>query len=155
MKGNSTFTLTCDLSLLFLVTTYWTEGRELLRHNSNAGYYDLNNQDCADLTWNPNATIPPSIAPAAEHILELQTHPRFLEFLMGINVPLHNGRTYHTTHPVIDPRVFAIGGRYVTRWSIWDPDGQTNAADETAADDVWRESENRYNQGSLYAKGGL
>lgn len=118
--------------------TYWTGGRELLRHNPNAGYYDLNNQDCVDLTWNPNAPIPPGVAPAAEHILELQTHPRFLEFLMGADVSLQNGRTYHTTYPVIDPGVFAIGGRYVTRWLSWDPAGQRNAADETAADDVWR-----------------
>lgn len=102
-----------------------------------------------DLTWNSNAPIPPGTAPAAEHILELQTHPRFLEFLMGATVSLQNGRTYHTTYPVIDPGVFATGGRYVTRWSSWDPAGQRNAADETAADDVWRAYGDTNNAGHM------
>lgn len=141
------------LGLRLIVTlfshTYWTGGRELLSHNPNAGYYDLNNQDCVDLTWNSNAPIPPGTAPAAEHILELQTHPRFLEFLMGATVSLQNGRTYHTTYPVIDPGVFATGGRYVTRWSSWDPAGQRNAADETAADDVWRAYGDTNNAGHM------
>lgn len=83
--GQREFNVYFNLRLLVTIFshTYWTGGRELLRHNSNAGYYDLRNQDCVDFTWDSNATIPPGIAPAAEHILELQTHPRFLEFLMG------------------------------------------------------------------------
>ena len=37
--------------------TYWTGGNELLQHNPNAGYYDLNNADCVDRSWNGNANI--------------------------------------------------------------------------------------------------
>ena len=129
--------------------TYWTGGRELLQHNPNAGYYDLNNADCVDRTWNPNTPIPAGLTPAAEHILELQTHPRFLEFVMGADVPLVNGRNYHTTHPVIDPGVFALGGRYITRWSVWDPAGQRNTADETPSDDVWRAYGDTNNAGHM------
>ncbi len=129
--------------------TYWTGGRELLQHNPNAGYNDLNNANCVDRTWNPNAPIPAGTAPAAEHILELQTHPRFLEFVMGATVALLNGHTYHTTHPVIDPGVFATGSRYVTRWSVWDPAGQTNTVDETPADDVWRAYGDTNNAGHM------
>lgn len=129
--------------------TYWTGGRELLQHNHNAGYYDLNNAECVDRTWNLNATIDTGVRPAAEHILELQSHPRFLEFAMGATVPLFNGQTYHTTRPVIDPGIFATGGRYVTRWSIWDPAGLTNAIDESPADDVWRAYGDTKNAGHM------
>ncbi|MCJ1346184.1 hypothetical protein MMC31_004398, partial [Peltigera leucophlebia] len=124
-------------------------GRELLQHNHNAGYYDLNNAECVDRTWNPNATIGTGVRPAAEHILELQSHPRFMEFAMGATVPLFNGQTYHTTRPVIDPGIFATGGRYVTRWSVWDPAGLTNAIDESPADDVWRAYGDTNNAGHM------
>lgn len=129
--------------------TYWTGGQELLNHNPNAGYYDLNNHDCVDRSWNPNAPIGAGVRPAAEHILELQTHPRFLEFLMGANADLQNGRTYHTRYPVIDSGVFRTGGRYTTRWSVWDPDGQTNTVDETPSDDVWRAYGDTNNAGHM------
>ena len=118
--------------------TYWTGGQELLQHNPNAGYYDLNNADCVDRTWNPNAPVRAGVRPAAEHILELQTHPRFIEFILGAPADLLNGRTRRTQYPTIDRGVFAVGGRYTQRWSVWDPQGQTNAVDETPADDVWR-----------------
>ncbi|MCJ1282906.1 hypothetical protein MMC26_002232 [Xylographa opegraphella] len=149
--GEREFNVYFNLQIIVTIFshTYWTGGRELLQHNPNAGYYDLNNADCVDRTWNPNAVIPPGLTPAAEHILELQTHPRFLEFVMGANVPLQNGHTYHTTHPVIDPGVFATGGRYVTRWSAWDPAGQTDTADETPVDDVWRAYGDTNNAGHM------
>ena len=117
---------------------YFTGGPQLLQNNPNAGYYDIRNADCVDLTWNSNAPIPAGVRPVAEHILELQTHPRFIEFVLGRDMDLNNGRTFRTTYPVLDPGTFSTGGRYVTRWSVWDADGQTNDDDETPADDVWR-----------------
>lgn len=129
--------------------TYYTGGQDLLNNNPNAGYYDLNNADCVDRSWNPNAQIPTGVSPVAEHILELQTHPRFLEFAMGANVQLHNGRTYHTIHPVIDPGIFSDGSRYLTRWSLWDPNGQTNNEDQSPSDDVWRAYGDENNAGHM------
>lgn len=117
---------------------YWTGGEELLQHNPNAGYYDLNNEDCVDRTWNSDAAVPAGVTPVAEHVLELQTHPRFLEFIMGAPADLLNGHTRQTEHPTIDTRVFETGGRYTESWSAWDPQGQTHTEDDTPADDIWR-----------------
>lgn len=150
-SGERAFDVTVNRRVIAVLFshTYYTGGRELLQHNPNAGYYDLNNNDCVDRTWNPNAPRGAGVRPAAEHILELQTHPRFLEFIMGATVALNNGHNYHTTFPVIDPGVFATGGRYLTSWSLWDPAGVTNAVDETAADDVWRAYGDTNNAGHM------
>ena len=129
--------------------TYWTGGRELLQHNADAGYYDLNNADCTDSTWDDDATIPTGVRPAAEHILELQTHPRFLEFAMGQAADLRNGQTHRTRYTPIDSGVFRSGGRYLTRWSTWDPAGSTNAVDEAPIDDVWRAYGDTNNAGHM------
>ena len=118
--------------------TYYTGGRQLLQNNPNAGYYDLNNADCVDSTWDDDANVPRGVRPAAEHILELQTHARFLEFAMGGTADLRNGQTRRTQYTPIDSGVFGTGGRYLTRWATWDPAGLTNTDDETPSDDVWR-----------------
>ena len=138
--GERSYDITFNLVVIATIFshTYWTGGRELLQHNPNAGYFDINNDDCVDTTWDGTATVPTGVRPAAEHILELQTHPRFIEFAMGQAADLRNGATHRTRYTPIDSGVFRTGGLYLQRWSVWDPAGSTNAVDETPADDVWR-----------------
>jgi hypothetical protein len=58
--------------------------------------------------WQPNGTY---TNPAAEHMLELNTEPRSLEFAMGNTVRLANGNMVRTQYPAQDTRVFGAGGR--------------------------------------------
>ena len=129
--------------------TYWTGGNQLLQHNPNAGYYDLNNDDCVDTSFDENAPVPAGTAPAAEHIYELQTHPRQLEWDQGVAFTLPNGQTVRSNYAPVDRGVYATGGRYLSRWSTWDPAGQTNADDETPVDDVWRAYGDTNNAGHM------
>lgn len=129
--------------------TYWTGGNQLLQHNPAAGYSDLNNHDCVDTSFNNNAPIPAGTSPAAEHIYELQTHPRQLEWDQGVGFTLPNGNTVRSQYTPVDRGVYAAGGRYLSAWSSWDPAGQTNAEDEAPVDDIWRAYGDTNNAGHM------
>lgn len=111
-------------------------GATLIAANPAAGHYDLeDDEDCTDVNFG-NTGDPGTATFITEHILELQTLPRFLEFAMGVPADLRNGRTLTTTHTPIPQNALGTGSNFLTRYSVWDPHGSANN-NEAPVDEVF------------------
>ncbi len=111
-------------------------GATLLAANPNAGYYELENEDdCVAIDFRDDGD-PRTTTFITEHILELQTLPRFLEFAMGVPADLRNRRTIRTSHAPIPQHALGTGSNFLTHYSVWDPHGSPNN-NEAPVDEIW------------------
>ncbi|KAI5203118.1 glycoside hydrolase, partial [Aureobasidium subglaciale] len=127
--------------------SYYTGGQDLLRHNPDAGMYALaTNAQTGDCEWVDDGTYG---NPAAEHMLELNQEPRSLEWAMGAEARLPDGRTMRTQYPAQDTRIFGAGGRYLSSWGSWDPNGNHADPSEAPVDDSFRAYGDTTNAGGM------
>ncbi len=111
-------------------------GATLRGVNPAAGYYDLENEDdCVGTEFRDDGD-PSTTTFITEHILELQTLPRFLEFAMGIPADLRNGVQMTTRHTPIPQNALGLGSNFLTRYSTWDPQGSANN-NEAPVDEIF------------------
>ena len=96
-------------------------GDALLAVNPDAGHYNLEDaDDCTVVDFDDDAD-PTAATFVTEHILELQTLPRFLELTMGVPADLRNGQTRTTTHVPIPQAALGDGSNFLAAYNNWDP----------------------------------
>lgn len=111
-------------------------GATLRGVNPAAGYYDLENEDdCVGTAFRDDGD-PRTTTFITEHILELQTLPRFLEFAMGVPADIRNGVRMVTRHTPIPQAALGHGSNFLTRYSVWDPHGSANN-NEAPVDEIY------------------
>jgi hypothetical protein len=118
---------------------YWKGGGELLRHNPNAGSYEMINEDCVDTRFASTSSSDSGIELAADHILEVYTHARQLEWDQGFGFWLMNGTYAKSKYEPIPSSVYRLEiGLYRKPWKDWDPKAQNHTDGSAPIDNVWR-----------------
>lgn len=112
-------------------------GATLLAANPAAGRYDLENEeDCVGVEFQ-NDGDPTTATFITEHILELQTLPRFLEFAMGQPAEMRDGTQMTTRNTPIPQTAFGTGSNFLTGYNIWDPAGAGATTTNAPVDEIF------------------